>query len=144
MLPVKIVNKSSNPLPDYGRTGNSGVDLRANLSSPITLGPLERRLIPTGLYFEIPLGYELHIRPRSGLAVKHGLDTMAGTVDSNYRGEVGVVLVNLSNVPFTVYHGDRIAQGVFGKVEEADFTEVLELSESTTRGEVGFGSSGIK
>ncbi|GJH40313.1 deoxyuridine 5'-triphosphate nucleotidohydrolase [Capnocytophaga sp. HP1101] len=141
---VKIKNVSDNALPSYQTEGAAGVDLRANLpEGSITLQPLERALVPTGLYLEIPEGYEAQVRPRSGLAIKHGITVInsPGTIDCDYRGEVKVPIVNLSNEPFTITHTDRIAQMVFAKYEKATFEAVAELSQ-TERGTGGFGSTG--
>jgi dUTP diphosphatase len=141
---VKIKNLSTNPLPEYQTQGAAGVDLRANLpEGAITLQPLERCLVPTGLFLEFPEGYEAQVRPRSGMAIKHGITVInsPGTIDSDYRGEVKVPIVNLSNEPFTIAHSERIAQMVFAKYEKATFEQVTELSE-TERGEKGFGSTG--
>ena len=144
-MQIKVVNTSSHPLPAYTTAGSAGMDVCAHLESPITLKPLERRLIPTGLYLEIPQGYEVQVRPRSGLALKHGITVLntPGTVDSDYRGEVGVILVNLSNEPFEVQPGERIAQLVAAAVEQITWQETQALSE-TQRGEGGFGSTGRK
>ena len=141
---VKIKNLSNNQLPAYQTAGAAGVDLRANLpEAPISLAPLERTLVPTGLYLEIPEGYEAQVRPRSGLAAKHGITVInsPGTIDSDYRGEVRVPIVNLSNETFTIAHGERIAQMVFAKYEQVTFQEATALSE-TERGSAGFGSTG--
>jgi dUTP diphosphatase len=141
---VKIKNLSTNPLPEYQTQGAAGVDLRANLpEGAITLQPLERCLVPTGLFLEFPEGYEAQVRPRSGMAIKHGITVInsPGTIDSDYRGEVKVPIVNLSDEPFTIAHSERIAQMVFAKYEKATFEQVTELSE-TERGEKGFGSTG--
>lgn len=143
-MEVKVVNKSSNSLPEYKTVGAAGLDLCAFLTEPIKINPLERALIPTGIYMEIPNGYEAQIRGRSGLALNHGI-TLAngvGTIDSDYRGEIKIILINLGNKPFVVNNGDRIAQMVFTKYERADFIEVDEISE-TTRGKNGFGHTGI-
>ena len=141
---VKIVNKSDNPLPAYSTELSAGVDLRANLEETITLGPLERALIPTGIYIELPPGYEAQIRPRSGLAAKHGITVLntPGTIDADYRGEVKVILVNLSNEKFSINHGDRICQMVIAKHEHVSWEEVEFLSD-TERGSGGFGHTGI-
>lgn len=142
-MKVKVINKSSFDLPEYETEGSSGLDLKANIENPITLNPLERALIPTGLYISIPKGYEAQIRGRSGLALKHGI-TLAngiGTIDSDYRGEIKVILVNLGNEPYTINKGDRIAQMVFMRYEKAEFELVDEL-DNTSRGEGGFGHSG--
>ena len=141
---VKIKNLSNNQLPAYQTAGAAGVDLRANLpEAPISLAPLERTLVPTGLYLESPEGYEAQVRPRSGLAAKHGITVInsPGTIDSDYRGEVRVPIVNLSNETFTIAHGERIAQMVFAKYEQVTFQEATALSE-TERGSAGFGSTG--
>ncbi len=148
MTELKIVNKSKNDLPDYATTGAAGFDLRANLDSPITLKPLERQLIPTGLFMEVPVGFEAQIRPRSGLAVKRGLTVLnsPGTVDSDYRGEVKVVLINMSNEDQVIEHGERIAQMVVAKYEKVKHISVdsVEELETTDRGAGGFGSTGNK
>ena len=143
MLAVKIINKSNNPLPEYQTALSAGVDLRAFLDEPVTLGPLERSLIPTGLFIELPAGYEAQIRPRSGLAYKHGITVLnsPGTIDADYRGEIGIVLINNSNEKFTVQSGERIAQMVINKVEQITFVPSDELSE-TQRGEGGYGHTG--
>ena len=142
-MEVKVINKSNNPLPEYSTSQSAGMDLRAFITEPVILGVLDRALIPTGLYIEMPEGYEAQVRPRSGLAIKHGITVInsPGTVDADYRGEICVELVNLSNTPFTIEPSDRIAQLVFAKYEKADFIEVEELSE-TERGEGGFGHTG--
>ena len=144
-MEVKIVNRSGNSLPAYSTSLSAGMDLRANLYSDIVLRPLERRLVPTGLYIELPAGFEAQIRPRSGLALKHVTYVLntPGTIDADYRGEVGVILVNLSNENFTVENGERIAQMIIAKHERAEWDEVEELSE-TSRGTGGFGSTGTK
>ena len=143
MISINIRNQSSNELPDYATNGAAGMDIRAHLSEAVTLQPLERRLIPTGLFLEIPLGYEVQIRPRSGLAYKHGITVLnsPGTIDSDYRGEVGVLLVNLSNEAFVIENGERVAQMVVAAHEQASWKEVSELSD-TDRGAGGFGSTG--
>lgn len=143
-MEIKIRNLSRHPLPEYGTSLAAGCDLRANISEPVTLGPLERALVPTGLYLEIPEGYEGQVRPRSGLAAKQGLTVLnsPGTIDADYRGEVKVILVNLSNDSFTINDGDRIAQLVIARHERADWVESNELTEST-RGAGGFGHTGI-
>lgn len=142
-MQVNIINKSKHETPAYATEGAAGMDVRANLSSSIELKPLERQLIPTGLYVELPNGYEMQVRPRSGLAFKHGITVLnsPGTIDADYRGEIGVILVNLSNEPFTINDGERIAQLVVAKHEKVEFTTVAELS-SSDRGEGGFGSTG--
>lgn len=144
-MQIKIINKSDYALPSYETKGSAGLDLRANIDNPIVLQPLDRALIPTGLFMELPVGYEAQIRPRSGLALKKGITVLnsPGTVDSDYRGEVGVILINLSSVDFTINPGDRIAQMVIAKHEQAEWVEVDELS-STERGEGGYGHSGDK
>lgn len=143
-MKVKIINESGNPLPEYATPGSAGMDLRAWLpGGSVTLQSLERKLIPTGIRIELPEGYECQIRPRSGLAVKYGITVLnsPGTIDADYRGQVGVVLVNLSADPFTVENGERICQMVFAKVESASLIPVDELRESM-RGEGGFGHTG--
>lgn len=142
-MKINIINKSKHPLPSYKTALSAGMDLCANLDQPIELQPLERKLIPTGLYLEIPAGFEAQVRPRSGLALKNGITCLntPGTIDADYRGEVGVILANLSNEPFTVNDGERIAQLVIAKHETVSWIEVNELSE-TQRGEGGFGSTG--
>lgn len=144
-MEIKIVNKSEHPLPSYGTEASAGVDLRANISEPITLKPLERTLIKTGLFIELPLGYEAQVRPRSGLAYKNGITVLntPGTIDADYRGEIGVILVNLSNEDFIIENGERVAQMVIAKHEQATWTLVEELSD-TERGVGGFGSTGKK
>jgi len=140
---VKIVNNSSNTLPHYETIGSSGMDLRANLEEPVKLQPLQRALIPTGLFIELPLGFEAQVRPRSGLAIKHGITCLnsPGTVDSDYRGELKIVLINLSNETFMIQHGERIAQMVIQPVVKAEWQEVEVLNESK-RGAGGFGHTG--
>jgi dUTP pyrophosphatase len=142
---VKIVNKSSNPLPEYGTEHAAGMDLRAFLKETITLKPLERALIPTGLYIELPIGFEAQIRPRSGLALKKGITVLntPGTIDADYRGEIGIILINLSNTDVIIENGERICQMVIAKHEHVTLNEVNEISQ-TTRGEGGFGSTGVK
>ncbi len=142
-IQVKIINQSSNPLPHYATTGSSGMDIRANLEKPVVLQPLERTLIPTGLFIELPAGYEAQIRPRSGLAIKQGITCLntPGTVDADYRGEIKVILINLSNETQTIQHGDRIAQMVIQQVTLAAWQEVDSLSE-TIRSDGGFGHTG--
>ena len=126
MVIVKVINNSNNPLPQYATIDSAGLDLRANISEPIVIKPLERKLIPTGLYISLPKGYEMQIRPRSGMAIKYGITCIntPGTIDSDYRGEIGVGLINLSNESFTVNPGDRISQGVLNKVEQIEWEEV--------------------
>ena len=142
---VNIVNNSSNPLPDYATDGSAGMDLRANLSESLTLQPLERQLIPTGLFIELPVGYEAQIRPRSGLAIKQGITCLnaPGTVDSDYRGELKIILINLSNTVQVINNADRIAQMIIAKTERAEFLLVTQLN-TTQRGEGGFGHTGIE
>jgi dUTP pyrophosphatase len=144
-MQVKIINTSQNDLPKYETPASAGIDVRANLSDSIVLKPLERVLVKTGLFLEIPEGFEAQVRPRSGLALKNGITVLnsPGTIDADYRGEVGVILINLSNQEFTIENGERIAQIVFAKVEQAEWLEVKSLSE-TERGEGGFGSTGVK
>ena len=144
-MKVKIVNRSENPLPDYSTSNSAGMDLRANLEQAVTLGPLERRLIPTGLFMELPEGFEAQIRPRSGLALKKGISVLntPGTIDADYRGEIGIILVNLSNEAFEVEHGERICQMVINKVETMQWSQVDSLEESG-RGAGGFGHTGTK
>ena len=140
---VKIINTSTNELPAYQTAGAAGLDIRANLEERIVLAPLQRTLVPTGLFLEIPEGYEVQVRPRSGLAAKHGITVInaPGTIDSDYRGEVKVPIVNLSDESFTIAHGERIAQMIFAKYERVTFQQVEELSD-TQRGTAGFGSTG--
>ena len=143
---VKVVNKSGNQLPAYETKNSAGMDLRANLpEGGITLNPMQRAMVPTGLFMEIPEGYEGQVRPRSGLAAKHGITVLntPGTIDADYRGEVKVILINLSDVPFALNHGDRIAQIVFARCEQAQLTETDTISD-TERGAGGFGHSGVK
>ena len=142
-MKVQIVNKSGQPLPSYATELSAGMDLRASLDAPITLGPLERALVPTGLYIALPPGFEAQVRPRSGLAAKHGITVLntPGTIDADYRGEVKVILVNLSDTPFEIVPGERIAQMVVAKCEKVEWEEVDSLDE-TVRGEGGFGSTG--
>lgn len=142
-LEVKIRNESANPLPQYATHGSSGLDLRASLDAPLTLQPMERTLVPTGLFMEIPDGYEAQVRPRSGLAAKHGITCLntPGTIDSDYRGEIKIILINLSTEAHIIEPGDRVAQMVFQKVEKVEWAEVSLLTESQ-RNEGGFGSTG--
>lgn len=144
-MKIKVINKSKHELPEYKTAFSAGMDLRANLEASVLLKPLERKIIPTGLYIEIPPGYEGQIRPRSGLAIKHGIGcpNSPGTIDADYRGELGVILINLSKEDFTINDGERIAQLVIAKHETIVWEEVEELSE-TVRGTGGYGSSGIK
>lgn len=144
-MQVKVINKSNHPLPAYETIASAGLDVRANISESIELKPMERALVKTGLFLEIPVGSECQVRPRSGLALKKGISVLnsPGTIDADYRGEVGVILVNMSNETFVVENGERIAQLVFAKVEQAQWQEVDELS-TTDRGSGGFGSTGVK
>lgn len=145
MLSVKIINKSHHPLPAYSTSCSAGMDLRANLEESIVLRPLQRVLIPTGLFMALPEGYEAQVRPRSGLALKHGITVLntPGTIDADYRGEIGVILVNLSQDDFVVNDGERIAQLVVARYEQAELVAVEALDE-TVRAEGGFGHSGVK
>lgn len=140
---IKIVNTSANPLPQYATKGSSGMDIRASLDIQVTLQPLERTLIPTGLFVEIPNGYEIQIRPRSGLAIKQGITCLnsPGTIDSDYRGEIKIILINLSSEEQVINHGDRIAQMIIQKTERAEFEQVEFLNE-TERASGGFGHTG--
>jgi dUTP pyrophosphatase len=144
-MKVKIINKSDHAIPEYETPASAGMDLRANISESITLQPLERAVVKTGLFLEIPVGYEAQVRPRSGLAAKKGITVLnaPGTVDADYRGEIGVILVNLSKEEFTIVNGERIAQLVISSHERAEWIETEILTE-TTRGEGGFGSTGTK
>ena len=144
-MTVKVVNKGRNALPQYATIASAGMDVRASLEAPVRLAPLQRAMIPTGLYLEIPVGYEVQVRPRSGLAAKKGITVLntPGTIDADYRGEVNVILVNLSDQEFIVEPGERIAQLVLAKHEKIDWEEVSVLAE-TERGEGGFGSTGTK
>ena len=145
MIKIKVVNRGHQQLPAYATPQSAGMDLRANLDAPITLHPMERRLIPTGLHIALPEGYEAQVRPRSGLALKHGLTVLntPGTIDADYRGEIGVVLINLSQEDFVINDGERIAQMVIARHEQGDFVVVEELDE-TERGEGGYGHTGVK
>ena len=142
---INIINKSAHALPHYETIASAGMDLRANITDPITLKPLERTIVKTGLFIELPIGFEAQVRPRSGLAAKKGITVLnaPGTIDADYRGEIGVILVNLSNENFTIENGERIAQLIIAKHERAEWLEVEELSE-TSRGAGGFGSTGVK
>ena len=144
-MKIRIVNKSGHPLPAYETEHSAGMDLRAFTGSTVTLKPMERKLIPTGLYIEIPEGYEAQVRPRSGLALKHGVTVLnsPGTIDADYRGEIGVILINLSENDFTVNDGDRIAQMIIARHERAELV-LSDTIGSTARGEGGFGHSGRK
>lgn len=143
-MKVQIVNQSHHPLPRYATPLSAGLDLRANLDEPLTLQPLERRLVPTGLHIALPAGFEAQVRPRSGLALKHGLTVLnsPGTIDADYRGEICVVLINLSQEPFTINDGERIAQMVIARHENVDW-EPVEVLDDTERGAGGFGHSGL-
>lgn len=142
-MKVRIVNKSKHPVPDYSTEASAGMDLRANLARSIDLQPLERTLVPTGLFIELPVGYEAQIRPRSGLAVKKGITVLnsPGTIDADYRGEIGIILINLSNQKVTIDDGERICQMVISRHEKIDW-EPVEVLEETKRGEGGFGHTG--
>jgi dUTP pyrophosphatase len=144
-MQINIINKSNHELPSYETLASAGMDLRANITESITLKPLERTIIKTGLFIELPIGIEAQVRPRSGLAIKKGVTVLnsPGTIDADYRGEIGVILVNLSNDDFIIENGERIAQLVIAKHERADWNQVDVLSE-TARGEGGFGSTGVK
>ena len=142
-MKIKIVNRSHHALPQYATALSAGLDLRANLEEDITLQPMERRLVPTGLSIALPEGYEAQVRPRSGLALKHGITLLntPGTIDADYRGEIGVIMVNLSDTPFSIADGDRIAQLVIARYEQAEW-EAVEALDSTERGDGGFGHTG--
>jgi len=144
-MKVKIINKSAHDLPNYETAFSAGMDLRANISGPITLKPLERAIVKTGLFMELPLGFEAQVRPRSGLAAKKGITVLnsPGTIDADYRGEIGVILVNLSNEDFVIENGERVAQMVIAKHEQISWEQV-EVLEDTSRGAGGFGSTGNK
>ncbi|MCF1190287.1 dUTP diphosphatase [Mangrovimonas sp. AS39] len=144
-MKIKIINKSNHDLPSYETLASAGMDLRAFTNELITLKPLERTIVKTGLFMELPVGFEAQVRPRSGLAAKKGITVLnaPGTIDADYRGEIGVILVNLSNEDFTIENGERIAQLVIAKHERAEWEEVDDLSE-TSRGAGGFGSTGVK
>lgn len=143
-MTIKIINKSKNPMPRYESEQAAGMDIRCNIAEPVVLQPLERKLLPTGLYMELPVGYEAQIRPRSGLALKRGLTVLntPGTIDADYRGEVGVILINLSNEPQTIEPGERICQMVIARHEHTEIQDVDILSE-TERGAGGFGHTGV-
>ncbi|MBP3849745.1 MAG: dUTP diphosphatase [Prevotella sp.] len=145
MIKIKVVNRGHQQLPAYATPQSAGMDLRANLDAPVTLHPMERRLIPTGLHIALPEGYEAQVRPRSGLALKHGLTVLntPGTIDADYRGEIGVVLINLSQDDFVINDGERIAQMVIARHEQGDLVVVEELDQ-TERGEGGYGHTGVK
>lgn len=144
-MEVRLINRSKNQLPAYETVASAGVDLRADISQSIILKPLGRAVVKTGLFIELPVGYEAQVRPRSGLAAKHGITVLnsPGTIDADYRGEIGVILANLSNTDFEIQNGDRIAQMVIAKHERVHFTEVNELTD-TARGAGGFGSTGMQ
>jgi dUTP pyrophosphatase len=144
-MKIKIINQSQHTLPNYETLASAGMDIRANLAQSITLNPLERTIVKTGLFIELPIGYEAQVRPRSGLAAKKGITVLnsPGTIDADYRGEIGVILVNLSQDDFVIENGERIAQLIIAKHERAEWNQVSELSE-TSRGEGGFGSTGVK
>lgn len=145
MTKIRIINRGSQQLPAYATPQSAGMDLRANIEDPITLRPLERRIVPTGLYIALPEGYEAQVRPRSGLALKHGITVFnsPGTIDSDYRGEIGVLLINLSDTPFVINAGERIAQMVVARHEQAELIEVEELDD-TERGAGGYGHTGVE
>ena len=145
MVKIKIVNKGNQPLPEYATLSSAGMDLRANIDEPVELKPFSRALIPTGLHIALPEGYEAQIRPRSGLALKKGITCLntPGTIDSDYRGDVGVILINLGTETFVVEPGERIAQMIINKVEQAEF-ELVENLDETERGEGGYGHTGVK
>ena len=144
-MKIKIINKSQHELPSYETLASAGMDLRANIQEAIVLQPLERAIVKTGLFLELPIGFEAQVRPRSGLAAKNGVTVLnaPGTIDADYRGEIGVILINLSNQVFTIQNGERIAQLIIAKHERAEWNLVTELSE-TVRGEGGFGSTGVR
>ncbi len=144
-MKIRVINKSQHPLPHYETIASAGMDLRANITTPITLKPLERAIVPTGIFMELPIGTEAQVRPRSGLAAKKGVTVLnaPGTIDADYRGEVGVILVNLSSEDFVIENGERIAQMIIAQHSQAQWEEVAELS-STDRGAGGFGSTGVK
>lgn len=144
-MKIKIINQSTNPLPEYSTVHSAGMDLRANLSEPIVLKPMQRVLVPTGLFMELPVGYEAQIRPRSGLALKKGITVLnsPGTIDADYRGEVGIILINLSGEDFVIEHGERICQMVIARHEHIAW-EMVEILEQTERGSGGFGHTGKK
>jgi len=145
MVKIKIVNKGQQPLPTYATAQSAGMDLRANIDAPITLRPMERQLIPTGLHIALPEGFEPQVRPRSGLALKHGITVLntPGTIDADYRGEIKVLLVNFSNTDFVINTGERVAQMVIARYEKVDFEQVIELDD-TERGAGGYGHTGVK
>ena len=142
-MKIRIVNRSQHPLPSYETALSAGMDLRADIREPVTLKPMERKLVATGLFIELPAGYEAQVRPRSGLAIKHGITVLnsPGTIDADYRGEICVILINLSHSDYTVHDGDRIAQMIIARHEKAEMTETEEIN-TTERGTGGFGHSG--
>ena len=144
-MEIKVVNKGHQPLPQYATPQSAGMDLRANLDEPVTLKPLERQLIPTGIHIALPVGFEAQVRPRSGLALKKGITVLnsPGTIDADYRGEIGVLLINLSQEDFVINDGERIAQMIIARHEQGEFVEVKVLDE-TERGEGGYGHTGVK
>lgn len=144
-MKIKIINKSTNPIPSYETEQSAGMDLRANLETPVVLEPMQRALIKTGMFIQLPVGYEAQVRPRSGLALKHGITVLntPGTVDADYRGEIGVILINFGNEPFTINNGERIAQMVIAKHERAEF-DLVDTLDETERGTGGFGHTGNK
>lgn len=144
-MKVQIINKSHHPLPEYQTSRSAGMDIRANLTEPVELKPLERKLIPTGLYIALPDGYEAQIRPRSGLAIKHGISLVntPGTIDADYRGEIGIILINLSNEPFVINDGERICQMVITNYQQVEWQQV-DILDETERGSGGFGHTGEK
>lgn len=144
MEPIKILNKSHHPLPEYSTPLSAGMDLRANVDAPLVIRPMERVLVPTGLYMALPEGYEAQVRPRSGLALKHGVTVLntPGTIDADYRGEIGVILINFGQDDFVIRDGERIAQMVIARYEHVEFVSV-ETLDKTERGEGGFGHSGV-
>ena len=143
-MKIEIINKSNNDLPHYETNSSAGMDLKAFIEKPVILNPLERKIIKTGLYISLPKGFEAQVRSRSGLSIKHGLCVLnsPGTIDADYRGEIGIILINLSQEPYTINNGDRVAQLVIASHEQAQWIKVNELSE-TNRGDKGFGSTGI-
>ena len=145
MVKVQIINKGKQPLPQYATPQSAGLDLRANIDEPFTLRPLERRIVPTGLYIALPEGYEAQVRPRSGLALKHGITVLnsPGTIDADYRGELGILLINLSNEDFVVNPGERVAQMIVARCEQAELVSV-EVLDETERGAGGYGHTGVK
>ena len=145
MLKINAINRGRQPMPTYATSQSAGMDLRANLEEPVVLHPMERRLIPTGLHIALPEGYEAQVRPRSGLALKHGLTVLnaPGTIDADYRGEIGVILINLSDTPFTIENGERICQMIVSQYSKVEWSEVEVLGD-TERGAGGFGHTGVK